>query len=325
MMNFPQIKSAIDSYILKNGFDSTPKELYLPLDYIIKIGGKRLRPISLLLANQMFDGDFESSLPAAYAVELFHNFSLIHDDIMDEAPLRRGNETVHTKWDTNTAILSGDAMLIYSYQYLNRSCHQHNGQLIHNIFGETAIKVCEGQQLDVNYETQYMVSLDEYISMIYKKTGALIEGAMRIGAALAGAQEKEIDLIGSFAKQIGISFQLQDDILDAYGEKANVGKQIGGDIIQNKKTILYLLAIKHGSASQQNKLDSLFTESELDKENKVSEVMTIFNNLGVKEKAESIRDEYHQAAFRSINRIQAPQPAKQPMIDFVDQLLVRSF
>ena len=192
MMQFSKIRSQIDIYISDNGFNFSPSELYEPLDYIMGIGGKRLRPVTLLLAHQMFSKNFEKALPAAYAVELFHNFSLIHDDIMDEAPLRRGNTTVHHKWDTSTAILSGDAMLIYSYQYLNQACSPESAIGIHRIFGDTAIKVCEGQQMDVNFETQSDVSQEEYITMIYKKTGALIEGAMQIGAKLAGADENNV-------------------------------------------------------------------------------------------------------------------------------------
>lgn len=325
MMHFSKIKSLVDDYIANNGFDLSPTELYEPLNYIIGIGGKRLRPITLLLAHQMFSKNSRDSLPAAYAIELFHNFSLIHDDIMDEAPLRRGHTTVHHKWDTNTAILSGDAMLIYSYQYLNQACSSQNCIGVQKIFSDTAIKVCEGQQMDVNFETQASVSQEEYITMIYKKTGALIEGAMKIGATLAGAKDGDVELLGQFAKKIGISFQLQDDILDAYGDKAAVGKQIGGDIIQNKKTILYLLALQEANAAQRKDLVDMFSDASLTDATKISRTMKIFDDLNIRQLVEALRDKYHQAAFESINNIDVADSEKQPMIDFVDQLLQRSF
>ena len=325
MLHFSKIRSQVDEYIADHSFDLSPTELYEPLNYIMGIGGKRLRPITLLLAHQMFSIDLRGALPAAYAIELFHNFSLIHDDIMDEAPLRRGHTTVHHKWDTNTAILSGDAMLIYSFQFLNQACSADNAIVVHGIFGDTAIKVCEGQQMDVNFETHTLVSQDDYITMIYKKTGALIEGAMQIGARLAGAKEGDVRLIGQFAREIGISFQLQDDILDAFGEKASVGKQIGGDIIQNKKTILYLLAIKDANANQKRDLLEMFGDASIDDDFKVNMTMKIFNDLDVRRKAEALRDEYHRNAFESINSISVDDNAKQPMIDFVDQLLERKF
>jgi len=324
-MHFSKIKSQVDDYIAANRFDLSPSELYDPLNYIIGIGGKRLRPVSLLLAHQMFSNDIGHSLPAAYAIELFHNFSLIHDDIMDEAPLRRGHTTVHHKWDMNTAILSGDAMLIYSYQYLNRACSPNNCIDVHRIFSNTAIEVCEGQQMDVNFETQASVSQQDYITMIYKKTGALIEGAMQIGATLAGAQKEDVNLIGQFAKNIGISFQLQDDILDTYGERAAVGKRIGGDIIQNKKTILYLLALEAANEGQKKELVKMFSGTSLSNEHKVSRTMKIFDDLDIRQKAEALRDQYHRQAFISINGMGVEEVDRQPMIDFVDQLLIRDF
>ena len=325
MNSYSLIRSQVDNYIEDNGFHLSPSELYEPLDYIMSIGGKRLRPVTLLLAYQMFSNDYERALPAAYAVELFHNFSLIHDDIMDEAPLRRGQMTVHHKWDTNSAILSGDAMLIYSYRYLNQSCMADNAIDVHRVYGDTAIKVCEGQQMDVNFETQQNVVEEDYITMIYKKTGALIEGAMQIGAILASATTTDIELIGQFAKQIGISFQLQDDILDAYGTTAAVGKQIGGDIIQNKKTILYLRAMQDGNVSQRKELRSLFSNNEIDNASKIGQTMSIYNDLNIRQKSEKLRDTYHRAAFVSMERINVADDAKRPMIDFVDQLLQRSF
>jgi len=323
-MSFDPIKSILETYFDQNGFDLDPIELYEPLDYIMNIGGKRLRPLTLLMVVEMFGGDIEQALPAAYAVELFHNFSLIHDDIMDDAPLRRGNTTVHEKWDTNTAILSGDAMLIYSYRYLNQACKNDNAIAINEIFSSTAIKVCEGQQMDVNFESIPSVDESEYIEMIYKKTGALIEGAMMIGATLAGASQKDVRLMGSFAKNIGISFQLQDDILDAFGKKASIGKRIGGDIIQNKKTILYILALRYASVEQKNELNRWFSEESLDDQEKIDTVMTIFRDLGVERHASIIRDEYHDAGFEFLNDIEVSDEGKEVLVSFVNSLLNRA-
>lgn len=325
MMSPEQIKPILEAYFDQNGFQQEPMELYEPLDYIMSLGGKRLRPLTLLMVAEMFDGDAKKALPAAYAIELFHNFSLIHDDVMDDASLRRGKTTVHEKWDLNTAILSGDAMLIYSYRYLNEACDGSNAMAVNRIFSDTAIKVCEGQQMDVNFESMSAVSQADYIDMIYKKTGALIEGAMMIGATLAGAASEHVTQIGQFAHDIGISFQLQDDILDAFGTSAAVGKRIGGDIIQNKKTILYILAMRNASASQKEGLSQLFSNDVLDDQEKIDQVMEIFRSLNVESDAAKIRDDYHQSALKVLDTIDISEERKADLKDFVNQLLKRKF
>ena len=326
LMESPQqIKAILKEYFDQNSFLQQPSELYEPLDYIMGIGGKRLRPLTLLMITEMFGGDIKSALPAAYAIELFHNFSLIHDDVMDDAPLRRGFTTVHEKWDLNTAILSGDAMLIYSYRYLNEACDKDNATVVNKLFSDTAIKVCEGQQWDVNFETMSSVSQEAYIDMIYKKTGALIEGAMMIGATLAGASNTTVAEVGRFAHDIGISFQLQDDILDAYGASAAVGKRIGGDIIQNKKTILYILAMRQASDGQQAQLGQLFSDDKLEDQNKIDQVMAIFDDLNVESLASQIRDDYHRSALDTFDKIDIDPARKTDMLNFVNGLLDRKF
>lgn len=320
-----QIKIILESYFEKNGFNQEPSELYQPLDYIMGIGGKRLRPLTLLMVVEMFGGDVQAALPAAYAIELFHNFSLIHDDVMDEAGLRRGHTTVHEKWDLNTAILSGDAMLIYSYRYLNEACSNSNAVMVNRIFSDTAIKVCEGQQMDVNFESLPSVEETDYIEMIYKKTGALIEGAMQIGGVLAGAPTESIDQIGQFAHDMGISFQLQDDILDAFGSSAAVGKRIGGDIIQNKKTILFILAMRHASDAQKANLTRLFSDNNLADQDKIDQVMEIFKALNVEALASEIRDRYHQSALDVLAHIDVDDHRKEDLKNFVNGLLNRQF
>lgn len=318
------LKTAFEAFINERGFEKTPNELYEPLDYILSIGGKRFRPLALLAACQVFSQEISRALPAAYAIELFHNFSLIHDDIMDDAPLRRGEITVHEKWDVNTGILSGDAMLIYSFQYLNESTTPADARVINKIFTDIGIKVCEGQQMDVNFESLKSVSLEDYLMMIYKKTGALVEGAMKIGALIGGATMDQSLIIAEFAKKMGTSFQIQDDILDAYGKKAKVGKQIGGDIIQNKKTILYILAESSASANDLDQLQYLFS-TESDTADKVSKVMRIFDAYNVKTQAEKYRDKYHEEAIDQLNMLDVPTGAKSPLIAMFDKLLNRRF
>ncbi|MBT8221361.1 MAG: polyprenyl synthetase family protein [Bacteroidia bacterium] len=325
MKNLSEIRDLVEGYIRKNDFQYEPAGLYEPLDYILQLGGKRLRPITLLLSMQLFNDHISKALPAAFAIELFHNFSLIHDDIMDAAPLRRGKTTVHERWDTNTAILSGDAMLIYGYKYLNQSCVASNCIEVNNLFTKTAIDVCEGQQMDMNFEKEESVSQDDYIKMIYKKTAALVEGAMRIGAVLGGASSQEVDAIGSFAQNLGISFQLQDDILDTFGNAHDVGKQPGGDIIQNKKTILYILAMSSDDQVRKSRLLEIFGSDLLDNQTKVTQVIEIFEQLGIHEKAVALRDHYHQIAFEHLDQLRAGDDKKQPIVEFADSLLKRSF
>jgi len=324
-MSPTQIKTILEEYFGQNGFGLEPSELYEPLDYIINIGGKRLRPMTLLMIAEMFGGNVNDALPAAYAIELFHNFSLIHDDIMDDAPLRRGHTTVHEKWDTNTAILSGDAMLIYSYRFLNQACASSNAIAVNKIFSDTAIKVCEGQQMDVNFESMSIVEESDYIEMIYKKTGALIEGAMMIGATLAGASVSDVKEIGAFAKKVGISFQIQDDILDAFGKKAAVGKRIGGDIVQSKKTILYILAINGASTDQKATLSRLFSDDQIDEQSKIDQVIEIFRALDVERLAGNIRDTYHEEGLEILKRVDIREEKKSSLVSFVNDLLDRKF
>src|SRR5690606_3577698 len=253
----------------------TPPHLYEPVEYILSLGGKRVRPVLTLMICDFFDTDFEKAIHAALAVEMFHNFSLIHDDIMDEAPLRRGEKSVHEKWDLNTAILSGDAMLILAYRYFENYEPQMFQELA-KLFGETALQVCEGQQYDMDFETREDVSLEEYIHMIDHKTAVLLGAAMGMGAIVAGASEMDKNNIYEFGRNLGIAFQLQDDYLDVFGNPETFGKQIGGDIIANKKTILYLLATQNGDQSQVEELEHLFSINPMDPTDKITTVKEIF-------------------------------------------------
>ena len=282
MQTINRLRDLYNDYASKHIFgEFQPKELYQPLDYILALGGKQMRPVLLLMAAELFDkNSTQSALPAAYAVELFHNFSLIHDDIMDQAPIRRGMPTVHNQFGTNTAILSGDVMLVYAYQFLLKSNHPQLQNII-NVFNETAIGVCEGQQMDMNFEKVQSVTLDEYIKMIELKTSILLHGAMKIGALLANANENEADLIAEFGRSMGIAFQLQDDYLDSFGEEANFGKRIGGDIIQNKKTYLFLKALELSSIVDKTELLNYYALSDNVNENdKIENVKQIFLRSG---------------------------------------------
>ena len=226
-------------YLEAKNWIQEPKNLYEPIDYILQLGGKRIRPVLTLMAADIFSGDFQKALPAALAVEVFHNFTLVHDDIMDDAPLRRGQATVHEKWDLNTGILSGDAMLILAYQYFE-DYEPHVFQKLSKLFSKTALEVCDGQQLDVDFETRNDVSIPAYIDMIRLKTSVLVAAALKMGAIVAETSNENANLIYDFGLNLGLAFQLQDDYLDTFGDPETFGKQIGGDIIENKKTFLYL-------------------------------------------------------------------------------------
>jgi geranylgeranyl diphosphate synthase type II len=256
-----------------------PSQLYDPIRYILSLGGKRIRPALTLMVCDFLGDDFKKALPAAMAVELFHNFSLMHDDIMDNAPLRRGKKAVHEKWDVNTAILSGDAMLILAYRFFE----QYEPTIFRSLaelFSETALQVCEGQQLDMDFETREDVRVEEYIKMIEQKTAVLVGAAMKMGAIVANASEKEMQTMYEFGKNLGIAFQLQDDYLDVFGDPETFGKQVGGDIIANKKTFLYLTAENLNVNGEAEELAHLFSINPKDPEDKILRVKDIFISSG---------------------------------------------
>ena len=256
----------------------TPNNLYDPLRYFMTIGGKRMRPMLALMSNKMFGGTGEDALPSALCVELFHNFTLIHDDIMDEAPVRRSKTTVHEKWDNNIAILSGDVLMIYAYNQLLNQNPKHLPALL-ALYNKTAIEVCEGQQMDMDFETRDDVQIPEYIEMIRLKTSVLLGCALEMGAIVAEASEADAKKIYHFGQELGLAFQIKDDLLNLYGDPEKFGKQIGGDVMANKKTLLYLLALKHASPVQKANFEKLESHTDVDK--KVEEVKSLFNTLDV--------------------------------------------
>ena len=299
-----------------------PSSLYNPIHYIIKLGGKRLRPILTLMTAEIFGCEYQKALDAALSVEVFHNFSLIHDDIMDDAPLRRGQETVHEKWDINTGILSGDAMLIMAYQ-LFENYNPQVFQSLARLFSKTALEVCEGQQYDVDFETRDDVTIPEYLKMIEYKTAVLVGAAMKMGAIVADASEQCQDSIYEFGKNLGIAFQLQDDYLDAFGDPKTFGKQVGGDIIENKKTYLYLNALKFSSEDDRKQLEHLFSVNPSDPSEKIETVKQYFLSSGSAEATKKEIERYTNKAFSVLEDLKISEENKTALKTFGNNLMTR--
>lgn len=313
-----ELFAEIESGLAGIQYPKTPANLYEPIEYILSLGGKRLRPYLLMLVAKGYGANSEQSLYPALAIEIFHNFTLVHDDIMDNAPLRRGNETVHEKWDQNVAILSGDTMMVQSYQNLIKNVPAEKLHEVLEIFNTTAVKVCEGQQWDMDFETRDEVSVDEYIKMIRYKTAELLGGAMKIGAVLGSANQEQKDLIYQFAIEIGIAFQLMDDLLDVYADQAKFGKQVGGDIIENKKTYLYLQLEKAISEDDNKLWDSLKAENDTAK--KVEGVKDLYNKYGIDTDTKSLIKEYYDAGLKTLESVSMTESYKEELKKFADKL-----
>ncbi len=312
----------ISDYLQEQYEEKEPRNLYEPIHYILKLGGKRMRPVLTLMSAEVFDVDYKKALPAALAVEVFHNFSLIHDDIMDAAPLRRGNETVHEKWDINTGILSGDAMLILAYQYFERYEPAIFKDLA-KLFSKTALEVCEGQQWDVDFEIREDVTIPEYLKMIQYKTAVLVGAAMKMGAIIAETSTENANLIYDFGLNLGLAFQLQDDYLDAFGDPETFGKQVGGDIIENKKTYLYLKAIEFASPSDKLQLTQLFSIHLEDNFEKINTVKNIFNTSGASSATKQAIQDYTFKAFETLQKINIDNTKKDKLKSFGENLMAR--
>jgi geranylgeranyl diphosphate synthase type II len=300
-----------------------PQNLYEPINYILGLGGKRLRPILTLMTADLFGGNFMDALDSAMAIEVFHNFSLVHDDIMDDAPLRRGKTTVHEKWDVNTGILSGDAMLINSYQYFE-SYPPEIFKKLTSLFSKTAIEVCEGQQYDVDFETRDDVTIAEYLKMIEYKTAVLVAAAMKMGAIIADATEADTEAVYEFGKNLGIAFQLQDDYLDAFGDPETFGKQVGGDIIENKKTFLFLKSLEYAEKEQREGLLHLYSIKPVDSRTKIETVKLIFEESGAVEEAKNEINAYTQKAFDALKTISIDDANKTILKQFGEDLMKRT-
>lgn len=322
MHSIYQYQEFISDYLEEQTIIKEPKNLYEPIDYILALGGKRIRPILTLMTAEVFGTDYKKALPAALAVEVFHNFSLVHDDIMDDAPLRRGKETVHEKWNLNTGILSGDAMLILAYQYFEKYEPKVFRDLA-KLFSKTAIEVCEGQQWDVDFENREDVTIPEYLKMIEYKTAVLVAAAMKMGAIIAETSEENANLIYDFGLNLGLAFQLQDDYLDAFGDPETFGKQVGGDIIENKKTYLYLKAQEFSSKEETEQLMHLFSIQPDDNTEKINSVKEIFNTTGASDATQKAIQEFTFKAFATLQKIDIDNEKKDILKSFGENLMGR--
>ncbi|MBP6458691.1 MAG: polyprenyl synthetase family protein [Crocinitomicaceae bacterium] len=319
-MNLSTYASYFDVAIKSYAFPTSPVNLYEPLDYFLQLGGKRIRPLLTLISAELFGSTKENAIHASLSVELFHNFSLIHDDIMDKAPLRRSQPTVHTKWDDNIAILSGDVLLVKAYQELAKQDSIHIAALL-EVFNKTAVEVCEGQQMDMDFEVKEDVLLSDYIEMIRLKTSVLLGGALEMGAIVANASLENRKLIYDFGQNIGIAFQLQDDILDLFGDPEKFGKQIGGDIISNKKTYLLLRAFELANQDQRKELSSMLLMT--DYNTKIAKAQQLFVALGVLDDAKRMKAIYQEKASLSLGNIPVEEGCKIVLFDLAEQLLNR--
>lgn len=320
-MNFEQALNRVEEELSKLNLVEEPKALYEPIAYTMSSGGKRVRPSLCLMACDALGGDVEKAIYPALGLEIFHNFTLLHDDLMDNDEVRRGRPTVHKKWDANTAILSGDAMQILAYKYIGNAPDKYLKSVLDQ-FSYTALKVCEGQQYDMEFETQDDVSLEDYMTMIEYKTAVLLEGSMKIGATIAGADQDSIDLFGDFARNLGLAFQLRDDWLDTFGDFKTFGKDIGSDIANNKKTYLLISALQIAEGATKDDLLRFINDGEITKEDKIAGVKSIFIDLGIDELTQRKAEYYYQASITALDKLNISN--KEVFVTLAQQLLKRS-
>ncbi|MEY4275497.1 MAG: Dimethylallyltranstransferase [Bacteroidota bacterium] len=316
---------ALEAEIKQHALGNAPKELYDPIRYLMQLGGKRIRPVLCLLSYSLFKTDWQKVVPTALSIEIFHNFTLMHDDIMDKAPLRRGKQTVHEKWNDNIAILSGDVMLVNAYQYLNQCQHLSLAEYQHLLvrFNRTAAEVCEGQQMDMNFETRDQVSVEEYIEMIRLKTSVLIGLSMEMGGILAGVDAEKARILYEIGECIGLGFQLKDDLLDVYGDPEKFGKQVGGDILANKKTFLLIRALETAQGESAKTLQHWLTVANPNPEEKVKAVTALYTDLGIRTETEQKINQYFDQAFQSIDRLNLNSDQKTTLGKFLAGLVDR--
>lgn len=322
MHSVTHLMKMIQDLFPQGKFEGTPAELYDPIEYTLSQGGKRLRPLLVLMSCEMFGGKAEEAINPAIGVEIFHNFTLLHDDIMDGAPLRRGKLTVYKKWDTNVAILSGDTMFVMAYEYV---CKVSPGKLpaILATFNDTARKVCEGQQYDMNFETQDHVCLEDYYEMIRLKTAVLIACCVKVGAIMAGAKPEDASRIYQFGENLGMAFQLQDDLLDTFGDVSKFGKEIGGDIVTNKKTYLYLKAFELADEDQKQTLAALFNDEKINPGQKITQIKEIYLQLEVDQCTRKIIKGYMDRAIAELDLIDLPETCKAPLRKLAKEIIHR--
>jgi len=319
MQSFAQLADQFNQFFDRDHFPSSPTSLYEPNRHFLQLGGKRIRPLLCLMGNELFSSIHPSTWEAATAIELFHNFTLIHDDIMDKAPLRRGVQTVHEKYGNNTALLAGDVMMIKAYSYLSKVPAVSLPAIL-SLFNKTAIEVCEGQQLDMDFEKQVEVSFASYLEMIEKKTSVLLAAALMIGAILGGASERNQHLLYSFGLKLGLAFQVQDDYLDAFGDPSKFGKLVGGDILADKKTFLLIHALDTADTSARERLQ--YWQGRQD-ESKIAEVLSIYKSCQIDEWALQLKQQFLDQALSDLDQIAVVSSRKQPLLSLADYLIQR--
>lgn len=322
MYTLLEAQNLVEKHIKSLSIPETPVELYEPVRYVLSRGGKRIRPALVILACDLFAGAVESALFPAVAIELFHNFTLLHDDIMDRSEIRRGSPTVHLKYNENVAILSGDVMSILASRLMNRAPGVVLNT-VHDIFTKTAMQVCEGQQLDMNFEEMLTVSESEYLTMIELKTAVLIAASLKIGAILGGSSQKDAEELYEFGRNLGIAFQLQDDLLDTYGDPSLIGKKVGTDILDNKKTFLMIKALEKGTDKQKDELTHWLTTKVFRKKEKINAVTMLFDRLKIRELTENRIRDYYQEALANLTRLNRPDEMKDELFNFASYLLER--
>ena len=322
MTDIKEIQDIVQQWFAEESCNASPKGLYEPIDYTLSQKGKRLRPTLLAAACNLFEGDMQKVRYAALAIEIFHNFTLLHDDLMDRSPLRRGMPTVYSKWNENTAILSGDTMLSLAWRYMLKQQHERHHHIL-ECFNETAIEICEGQQYDMDFETRDDVSIDEYMMMIRKKTDVLLAGALKIGALYANASDNDINHLYEYGIQTGLAFQLQDDLLDTFGDTAVLGKQTAQDIRDNKKNIFYLQAIKNSSPSQKATLTQIFTAKATKTEDDIQKVLDIYKELSLRSLVEGSIAQHIERARMALDAVNADAERKQPLMQILAKLSQR--
>lgn len=322
MKTSEEILRLVNDYLVQLPYEREPQSLYEPIKYVLSMGGKRVRPVLMMLAYNMYKDDPESILPSACALETYHNYTLLHDDLMDNAALRRGHETVHMKWDANTAILSGDSMLVLAYERIAQ-CPKEKLAGVLSLFTETALEIGEGQQYDMEFENRTDVTEAEYIEMIRLKTSVLLACAVKMGAMLAGASDEDADNLYKFGEQIGLAFQLQDDFLDVYGDSAVFGKAIGGDITSNKKTFMLINAINHANAGQRAELTRWITAEQFDAKEKVAAVTRLYNEIGIDRMAKDKIEYYFEQSTKYLALVNVPEERKQELIAYTHDMMNR--
>jgi geranylgeranyl diphosphate synthase type II len=321
MHSIEQLQSLVNKAINDTKYTEEPAELYEPISYLMQLGGKRMRPVLVLVSTELFGGQVEKALDAAIGIEIFHNFTLMHDDIMDKAPIRRGKATVHVKWNESAAILSGDVMFVEAYKLMIKVEDSILRDVL-AIFSDTASGVCQGQQADMNFESRNDVSLEEYLEMIRQKTAVLLAGSMQIGALIGGAAKDQAELLYEFGENLGLAFQLQDDILDVYGDPEKFGKQVGGDILSNKKTFMLIKAKELATGNISDELNQ-WIETNDNPTAKVEAITNIYNQLKVRKLAESVMEDYVQTALYALDKIEVESDRKNLLRGFAEQLLIR--